>query len=173
MKILLTGPPGIGKTTVIQRTLKGIDLKAGGFFTQEMRREGRRIGFVLKTLEGEEGVLAHVDYKGKYRVGRYGVDLSLFEAMALPVLERALQEKEIIVIDEIGKMELLSQRFREVVIQILDQGQRHLLGVIHQKREPFADSIKKREDVEVTVVNYQNRDELPSQIIMRLKRQRG
>ena len=117
--------------------------------------------------------MAHVDYKGKYRVGRYGVDLSLFEAMALPVLERALQEKEIIVIDEIGKMELLSQRFREVVIQILDQGQRHLLGVIHQKREPFADSIKKREDVEVTVVNYQNRDELPSQIIMRLKRQRG
>ncbi|MBW2039941.1 MAG: NTPase [Deltaproteobacteria bacterium] len=169
MKLLLTGPPGIGKTTVVQKVLKGVYLKAGGFFTQEMRKGGKRVGFSLKTLEGEEGVLAHIDYKGRCRVGKYVVDLPLFEAMALPALEEGLREKELIIIDEIGKMELFSQRFQEMVKQILDQEERHLLGVIHQGREPFIASIKRRPDVEVISVTYKNRDDLPSQIIMRLQ----
>ena len=128
MKLLLTGPPGIGKTTVIRTVLSGIKIKAGGFYTQEMRRGGRRVGFAMKTLDGEEGVLAHIDKRGEYRVGRYGVDIPLFEAIALPALERALREKEFIVIDEIGKMELFSQRFQEMVMRILDQDAKHLLG---------------------------------------------
>ncbi|UCC65973.1 MAG: NTPase [Deltaproteobacteria bacterium] len=170
MKLLLTGPPGIGKTTVIQKVLQGIDLTAGGFFTQEMRKGGRRVGFSVKTLDGKEGVLAHIDYKGRYRVGRYGVNVSLFEAMALPELETSLRGKELIVIDEIGKMELFSQRFRKMVKQILDQEERHLLGVIHYGREPFVASIKKRRDVDVISVTSANRDGLPSQIIMRLQK---
>ena len=165
MKVLLTGPPGIGKTTVVQTVLNGSELQAGGFFTQEIRKRGRRIGFVLKTLDGEEGVLAHVDYEGKYRVGRYGVDVPLFETLALPALERGLKGKEIIVIDEIGKMELFSHRFQEMIRQIFDQEAKHLLGVIHQGREPFTESIKTRPDVEVIVVNYDNRDNLAARII--------
>ena len=82
MKLLLTGPPGIGKTTVIRTVLSGIKIKAGGFYTQEMRRGGRRVGFDMKTLDGEKRVLAHIDKRGEYRVGRYGVDLDRFEAMA-------------------------------------------------------------------------------------------
>ncbi len=166
---MLTGPPGIGKTTVIQKVLKGIDLKAGGFFTQEMRKGGRRVGFSLKTLEGEEGVLAHIDYKGRYRVGKYVADLPLFEAMALSALDRGLRGKELIVIDEIGKMELFSQRFQEMVKQVLDREERHLLGVIHQGSGVFVDAVRKRGDVEVMSVTYENRDDLPSQIIIRLQ----
>jgi nucleoside-triphosphatase len=169
MKLLLTGPPGVGKTTVIQKVLSGIEISAGGFYTQEMKRGGGRVGFALKTLDGEEGVLAHIDYPGRYRVGRYGVDCFLFEAMALPALERALREKELIVIDEIGRMELFSRRFQEVVLRVLDQDERYLLGVIHQGREPFAASVRQRGGVEILMVDGQTRDGLPSQIIARLQ----
>jgi nucleoside-triphosphatase len=169
MKLLLTGPPGIGKTTVIQKVLSGIDIGAGGFYTHEIRRGGRRVGFSLKTLEGEEGILAHIDNRGGHRVGRYGVDIDHFESMVLPVLERALREQELIVIDEIGTMELFSQAFQEMVMRILDQDERHLLGVIHQGRDPFAMSVKRRGDVELIAVSYANRDDLPQQIIKRLQ----
>jgi nucleoside-triphosphatase len=169
MKLLLTGPPSIGKTTVIQKILAGIEFSAGGFYTHEIRRGGRRVGFSLKTLEGEVGTLAHIDHRGGYRVGRYGVDIGLFEAMVLPALERALRGKELIVIDEIGRMELFSRRFQEMVTRILDQDERHLLGVIHQAREPFAASVKRRRDVEVISVSHTNRHDLPPQVITRLQ----
>lgn len=172
MKLLLTGPPGIGKTTVIHTVLSGTKIKAGGFYTHEMREGGRRVGFVLKTLDGDEGVLAHVDYQGRHRVGRYGVDIALFEAMALPALERALRAKELVVIDEIGRMELFSRRFQEMVLRVLDQDERHLLGVIHQGRGPFVESIRRRADVEVISVSHANRDGLPARLIARLQEEK-
>ena len=113
MKLLLTGPPGVGKTTVIHTVLSGIKITTGGFYTHEMRKGGRRVGFALKTLDSNEGVLARIDYQGRHRVGRYGVDLGLFEAMALPALEGALRTKRLIIVDEIGRMELFSRRFQE------------------------------------------------------------
>jgi len=169
MKILLTGPPGVGKTTVIHKVLSGIEISAEGFYTREMKRGRGRVGFAMKTLDGDEGVLAHIDYPGRYRVGRYGVDLTRFEALVLPALERALREKELIVIDEIGRMELFSRRFQEVVKLILDQDERHLLGVIHQGRDSFAASVRQRGGVDILMVNVQTRDGLPSQIIARLQ----
>lgn len=169
MKLLLTGPPGVGKTTIIQKVLSGIELGAGGFYTQEIRREGRRVGFSLRTLDGEQGVLAHIDYPGRHRVGRYGVDLALFEAMVLPALEGALRAKELVVIDEIGKMELFSRQFQEMVLRVLNQDERHLLGVIHQGRGGFAEAIRRRDDVEVITVSQANRHGLPGLIITRLQ----
>jgi nucleoside-triphosphatase len=173
MKLLLTGPPGIGKTTVIQKVLSGMQVSAGGFYTQEMREHGRRTGFSLRTLDGKEGVLAHIDYQTGYHVGRYGVDITLFEAIAIPALERALEQKELIVIDEIGNMELFSQRFQEMVLRILDQAERDLLGVIHQGSVTFEAAIKNKKDVEIITVNKANRDALSALIITRLMRERG
>jgi nucleoside-triphosphatase len=169
MKLLLTGPPGIGKTTVIQTVLSGIKITAGGFYTHEIRRGRSRVGFSLKTLDGKEGLLAHIDYRKGHWVGRYGVDIGLFEALALPALDRALREKELIVIDEIGRMELFSQAFQQMVMRVLDQDERHLLGVIHQGRGPFSASVKRHRDMEVISVSHANRDVLPSQIITRLQ----
>ena len=169
MKLLLTGPPGIGKTTVIQTVLSGIEIDAGGFYTHEIRKGRSRVGFSLKTLDGEEGILAHVDHRKGYRVGRYGVDIGLFETLALPALERALREKKLIVIDEMGRMELFSQVFQQMVMRVLDQDERHLLGVIHQGRDPFSASVKRHRGVEVISVSHANRGVLPSQIITRLQ----
>ncbi len=100
-------------------------------------------------------------------MGRYGVDLSLFEILVLPTLEQALREKELIVIDEIGRMELFSRRFQEMVMRIIAQDKRDVLGVIHQARESFAAAIRRREGVEVITVSHANRNDLPSQIIRR------
>jgi nucleoside-triphosphatase len=185
MKLLLTGKPGVGKTTVIQKCLASAGMSAGGFYTQEIREQGlrqglrqglwqgHRIGFSVRTLDGKQGILAHIDYQGGYRVGRYGVDISLFEALALPALEGALQTKAIIIIDEIGKMELFSRRFQEMVIRILDQAKQHLLGVIHQGKGPFEASIKRRRDLEIMAVSRANRNELPARIIALLGGERG
>jgi len=169
MKLLLTGPPGVGKTTVVHKVLSGITIKAGGFYTQEIREGGRRVGFALKTLDGDEGVLAHIDYQGRHRVGRYGVDLALFEGTALPALERAVRAKDLLVIDEIGRMELFSRRFQEIVLRVLDQDEQHLLGVIHQGKGTFVESIRRRADVEVIGVSRANRDGLPPRLVARLQ----
>jgi nucleoside-triphosphatase len=170
MKLFLTGPPGIGKTTIIHKALSGIEISAGGFFTREMREGGKRVGFALQTLDGEEGVLARLDYRGSHHVGRYGVDLAFFEAVALPALEKALRERELIVIDEIGTMELFSHRFRGMVMEVLHQEERHVLGVIHQDKDPFTASICTRGDIEVMTVSRANRDDLPAIIILQLRR---
>jgi nucleoside-triphosphatase len=90
-KILLTGHPGCGKTTLIKRVVKQLGLAAGGFYTEEIRRRGQRVGFKIVTLDGEEAVLAHVDFNTKQRVGRYGLDLHALESIGTEAICVAMQ----------------------------------------------------------------------------------
>lgn len=109
-RLLLTGPPQSGKTTVVERLLKRFPGRAAGFITREVRVAGRRVGFEIVTLEGQRGWLSHVDFPGPHRVGKYGVDLDSLERLVLPVLTFK-PEIELYVVDEVGKMECLSPRF--------------------------------------------------------------
>ncbi len=168
MKLLLTGRPGVGKTTVIRRTLEEIDLDAGGFYTEELREGGRRVGFVVRDLEGREGLLAHIGLDRGPRVGKYRVDVRSFEEVALEALRRALKEKSLVVVDEIGKMELFSEGFRKLVLEAL-RSDRHILGVIPVGRHPFIEEIKGLEGVEVWEVTPGNREEMPIRIASCLK----
>ncbi|HID05680.1 MAG TPA: AAA family ATPase, partial [Armatimonadetes bacterium] len=113
--ILLTGLPRVGKTTVIQRVVESTDLPFGGFYTQEVREGGLRVGFKIITLDGEEGILAHIRTRSRYRVGRYGVNIEDMQNVAMPAVERALSEGKVIVIDEIARMELYCPGFDELV----------------------------------------------------------
>ena len=113
--IFLTGVPGCGKTTVIQEVLTLVPRRAGGFITQEIREEGRRKGFKIITLDGREAIMAHVDIRGTPRIGKYGVDLRAIKEVAVESLRCALDEGSLTVIDEIGPMEILSERFRQIV----------------------------------------------------------
>lgn len=158
---LLTGSPGVGKTTVLERVLARLDVDAGGFFTREMRACGKRTGFEIVTLNGERGILATVRGRSPYRVGRYRVNIDELERIGLPALERAARKSELVVIDEIGTMELFSERFRQEVRKVLD-GERPLLAVIKAKGDPFLAAIKKRNDVQLFTVTTANRDELPA-----------
>jgi nucleoside-triphosphatase len=115
MRILLTGPPRCGKTTVVQKVAAQWPGRVAGFFTREVRdRAGRRLGFEIVTLAGEAALLSHVDFPGPHRVGKYGVSLDNFHRVALPALEFRLGI-DLIVVDEVGKMECLSDRFVAVL----------------------------------------------------------
>jgi len=166
--ILLTGKPGVGKTTVIKKIVPLLGVDAGGFYTEEIRVMDRRMGFRIVTLDGKDGILAHVDCNSNYKVGKYRVDLDSFESVAIPTLEKAIKDKAIIVIDEIGKMELFSMKFKELVSNILD-GEKSLLSVIKENGDVFTENIKKRGDVTMITVNYENREGLLEKILGLLK----
>jgi nucleoside-triphosphatase len=104
-KVLLTGRPGCGETTLIKRFVDDLALPAGGFYTEEIRQRGRRVGFKIVTLESEKAVLAHVGFNTRQRVGKYGLDLRVLETIAAEAICTAVRARRIVVIDEIGPME--------------------------------------------------------------------
>ncbi len=157
--ILITGRPGVGKTTAIKKVLSALDIRPRGFYTEEIRDGRERRGFTVKTFGGRNCVLAHTDIQGVPRVGRYGVNVTSFENTALPELEEAVGRREIIVIDEIGKMEMFSNRFKNLVLQALD-GPAPVLAVISESGNGFIDGIKKRKDVKLFTLSRQARDAL-------------
>ena len=170
--ILLTGRPRVGKSTLILKvveTLKKEGCHLGGFYTLEVREGGNRSGFNINTLDGKTGVLARVGLKSSYRLGKYGIEMGQFEEIALDALEDAIEKRDIIVIDEIGYMELKSRRFRELVLRALDS-QKPVLATVMKNRFDFPDSIKARDDTEVVRVRADNRDSLVTEITESLRK---
>jgi nucleoside-triphosphatase len=161
---LLTGMPGAGKTTVIREALLRSEKSAGGFYTEEIRVQGTRKGFQVVTLDGEIAILAHVEINSPYQVSRYGVDLSTLEQVAVPAIERALKYHEIVVIDEIGKMELFSSAFREAVMAAVESG-KLVLGTIMLKSDPWADKIKRHPAVELILLDRSNQQQVLRQLL--------
>ncbi len=160
--ILLTGRPGSGKTTLVRQIVASLEAPAGGFYTRETRgADGRRTGFEIVTLENEVATLAHVRIAGPHRVGRYGVDLEALERVAVPAIERAVAAGGLVVIDEVGKMELLSTGFQRAVVEVLRR-HRPLLGTIMRAPHPFADEVKAQPDVFVLELTEANREETRS-----------
>ena len=156
---LLTGGPGVGKTTIIKRALKNVHLSAGGFFTEEIKSGGIRQGFRIITLDGDSAILSHINIKGRNRVGKYGVDTENLDRVGVSALQKAIIERDIVVIDEIGKMELFSTNFREAVIQALNSDKR-VLGTIMLAPHPWVDVVKRDPDVTTITVTKANRDEI-------------
>lgn len=172
--ILLTGRPHVGKSTLIQRVVERLRQRGfgriGGFYTLEVSRGGSRIGFDIHTLDGRVGRLAEVGLESPYRLGRYGIDMASFEAVALTALEEAIRIGGLVVMDEIGYMELKSRRFRELVLKALDSPAL-VLATIMRSRFDFADALKARPDVEVITMRAENRDRLVEEVADRLETQ--
>ncbi|RJP75376.1 MAG: NTPase [Candidatus Abyssobacteria bacterium SURF_17] len=166
-KILLTGVPGIGKTTVATKVAESLGQAAGGFYTEETREGGKRTGFDIITLDGQRATLSRVNKKSKYRVGKYGVDVESIERVAVPAIQQAITERKAVIIDEIGKMELFSEKFRELVTNAFN-APNPVLAVIMLKSHPFADFIKQRPDTKTLEVTPSNRDSLAHQILNEL-----
>ena len=161
---LLTGQPGTGKTSLIKQALAGIKGKAGGFYTEEIRTQGIREGFRLVTLDGQDAILAHVNIHSPYRVSRYGVDIDSLDRVGVSALHRAARECDLVVIDEIGKMELFSANFREAVLQIIGSGKR-VLGTIMLNPDPWADAIKRKPQVNLVTVTRANHQEVLEKLL--------
>jgi len=135
-------------------------LSAGGFYTEEIRQSGQRVGFKIITLDGEEAALAHVDYT-KQRVGKYEIDLHALESIGTEAIRIAVQARQLVVIDEIGPMEIRSRIFCDVANEALDSG-KPILGTITARSFPFTNRIKKRHDVTLIEVRPNNREQLLS-----------
>jgi nucleoside-triphosphatase len=167
-KVLLTGRPGCGKTTLIQRVVKGLALPAGGFYTEEIRQRGVRVGFKLITLDAKEAIFAHVNFKTSQRVGKYGLDLAKLETVGVAAVREAVHARWLVVIDEIGPMEIRSAAFRDAVDEALNSGL-PILATITARSLPFPDAIKKRSDVSLVEVRPANRQELCVELSDRFK----
>lgn len=153
--LLLTGRPGVGKTTLIRKTTQGLAAKVGGFWTEEIRSQGRRVGFRIVSAAAED-VLAHVDSPSPLRVGRYGVNVAAFERVGVAAIEQAIRHADLIVMDELGRMELYSKRFQESALRALASA-KPVLGVIQDRQTAFLDGIRSRKDVMVLRVTPENR----------------
>ncbi len=168
--ILLTGRPRVGKSTIIKGVVERLRSAGykniGGFFTSEMSRDGQRIGFSINTLNGRVGRLAEVGFESPYRLGRYGIDMKSFEDIALTALEDAIKTGGLIVIDEIGYMELKSPRFRGLVVKAMDSPP-FVLATIMRNKFDFPDRIKARGDVEIITVRVDNRDAVVDKLASR------
>ncbi len=164
--LLLTGRPGIGKTTIIKAVAESLGERAGGFTTAEIRGPGGRKGFCLTTLDGEETVMAHVALRGKGRpqVGRYGVDVAAIERVGVAALRRAMQKGQIVVIDEIGKMELYCGPFKDAVLQAIG-GPYTVLATVMARPNPWVDALKALPQVETWEVTVGNRDGMLGRVI--------
>ncbi len=157
--ILLTGRPGVGKTTIIREIAQRLGAAAGGFYTAEIRESGRRQGFKLVTLDGKEGILSHVDITDTPRVSGYGVNLRDLEEIGVTALRRAVAEAQCVVVDEIGKMELLSDEFRMAIVEAIESDST-VVGTVMTSRNQWVDRIKNLPQVTVLEVTRDNREQM-------------
>ena len=167
-RLLVEARPGAGKTTAFRRLadlLRASGIPTAGFTTAEVRERGRRVGFEVESLDGRRALLAGVGLPGPPRVGRYGVDLEAFERIALPALR--VPPEGVVVIDELGRMELASERFRDAVERLLDSPV-PLAATVHVARHPFTERLRRRADVELIRLTSANRDALPDELAARL-----
>ena len=167
--LLITGSPGCGKTTIVKKLAAALpDKQIRGFLTSEIRHAGRRVGFALTTIAGDQRLLAHVDFDSRFRVGRYGVDVGALDAIVDEAL--ALDDAaELYLVDEIGKMECFSTKFCTAMRALLNSG-RPLVATIGLRGGGFMAEVKARDDVEIWTVTSSNRDEVPHRILRWLER---
>ena len=170
MKIAVTGHPGAGKTTLVERVLAAVPLRAGGMITKEIRKVGRRVGFaVIDVATGEEGVLAHIHREEGPRLGRYRVNLADLEGIGAAAIERAIRECDLVVVDEVGPMELKSPRFISAVTRALEQAKNLLVTVHRASNHHLAYRIRHECDLLIRLTAG-NREEKTREVIELLSR---
>ena len=178
---LLTGRPAVGKTTVLVTVASALGRRAGGFYTREVRIGRKRAGFEIVTLDGDTAWLAAKDppipFARSQRLGSYRVNLDAIDALAVPSMLDALTRGQVVVVDEIGPMEILSPRFRDAILSVLESDVAVIGTVVLRPQPPvlslgegFADRVKAHPRVTVRHITRDNRDSLPDQILSELAR---
>ena len=167
-KIMITGLPGCGKTTAIMQIIDQLDpLMIAGFYTQEIRSRGVRKGFRWISLDGTEGILAHVDNIGRCKVGKYRVDVTGFEKSIVPLLNPARTDVKLFVIDEIGKMECLSAKFTDALFRLFSS-EKSVLATIAKRGPMIIDKARQYPGVKLFDLTRENYDQTVNDILKML-----
>jgi len=175
IKIFITGPPGVGKTTAINRlyeTLKLYGYNPGGFITYELRERGTRVGFIIKSLQdNREGILAHIKFSTGPQIGKYRVDVKALEEVGVRSVIDALKNDkvDIILIDEIGPMEMTSNKFKEAVNKVLDSEKPAVLTVHYRISTNLNKLFKTNRETKLYMMTRDNREAIPFVIWRELK----
>ena len=167
--IFVTGPPGIGKTSVLLRSVNGLKdrgYEIGGMISRDVREGGVRVGFeIMDFSTGQRGWLAHTNQPTGPKISKYRVNLTDLDAIGVSSILDTIRNADIIIVDEIGPMELFSPAFRDAVVQAVESN-KPVLGTIHFRlKDSLVNSIKAREDAEIFEVTYENRETLHNLII--------
>jgi nucleoside-triphosphatase len=162
--ILITGVPGIGKTILIMKILDAVKhIGPVGFYTKEIREQGIRTGFSLISTRGDRSILAHVNIKSRFKVGKYGVDVAGFEAFIeqLPFFD---DNAGMIVIDEIGRMECFSTKFTKLVRTILES-EKLFIAAVALKGKGLIAEVKRHPDIELFEITRDNKNDLLQRVL--------
>jgi nucleoside-triphosphatase len=162
--LLLAGRPGIGKTTLIKAVVEQLPGRVGGFYTEEILGPGGRKGFRLTTLEGRSQVVAHIDHKSRSTVGRYGVDVAAIDRVGAKVIMQALDRYPIILIDEIGRMQLFSSQFQSAVLKAVSSP-KIVVATLMLEDHPWTGALKALPFVTTWEVTLKNRSKLVAEVI--------
>jgi len=167
--IFVTGSPGVGKTSVLLRSVNGLKNRGyeiGGMISRDVREGGVRVGFeIMDFSTGQRGWLAHINQPTGPKISKYRVNLTDLDAIGVSSILDAIGNADIVIVDEIGPMELFSSAFRDVVVQAVESD-KPVLGTIHfGLRDSLVNNIKNREDAEIFEVTYENRETLHNLII--------
>ena len=172
MNVLLTGRPGVGKTTVVRKVVTRLPGLVGGFYTEEIREGERRVGFKIQALDGRKGILAHKEARGtyfvQYKKSDYRINLKDLEGIGVDSILKAIGSSTIIVIDEIGHMELFSDKFRDAVLKAFNSG-KNVFATISKYGGPFEENLKMGGDTRVIEVTRENRDALADEVFRMLR----
>jgi len=164
----LTGAPGTGKTTAILRVIDELrkhGVKVEGMYTGEIRERGRRVGFAVKRISGGEGILAHVRLRGGPRHGKYFINLQDLERIGVSAILDGISDAEVVVVDEVGPMELYSEKFREAVDKLLSSPKHAILTVHYRSRDPLVLKVKRAAGKRLITLTLENRGNIPRLIV--------
>lgn len=156
---LVAGEPRVGKTTLIRQVVSTMRMRAGGFYTEDLRASGNREGFRIVTLEGDIALLASAGHPGPVHVSKYGLSLEEFERVGVAAVRGAMERGHVVVVDEIGRMQLFSRTFRQLILEAIKSGH-PVLGTVMTGRNPYADRIRQHRNVEVLTLTPENRQEV-------------
>ncbi len=169
MKVFITGAPGVGKTTLVRKVVEKLGDRAIGFWTEEVRdrKTRRRVGFKVVTTDGKEALFASKRFTSKKLVGSYGVNVKRFEEIVIPLLKRALKERNrVVVIDEVGKMELFSKEFRELVRKLAHDPKVRLLATLPIRDvHPLVRELRKMQGAVLIELTRGNREGMDEEIM--------
>ena len=172
-KIGITGLPGAGKTYAVRKVvemLEAEDLVVGGMMTDRIVEDGKKMGFaIVDWIDKQQGVFAHSDITSKYMLSKFGLDLKALEDVGVKALMKASEEADVIVIDEVRRVEVESPAFIDTVKYCLDLEKPILLTLHKKSRNPLLQDIRRRDDVRILEVTPINRNLLPYKIMKLMK----